>query len=458
MARQPREREHSNDRFTRRNFLQTTGAIASALAGVGAMGSAGAQAGRAINVVSEGADKTGGTPIDDVLHSAISSNTRIFFPPGTYRLNGFSADGLENVSFVGKKATLVPPEGSTGQLLALSGTNVSVEGFTFDYTAPSTAPMVSMQCTDGLELKNCDFVGQADVSGGGGSSGHQYHLLPAVTDPNGTGLVKNVTMADGTMSPSNRGGIWFGDNNQGTLVFDGLHMEKFANNSLYCYSSVGPVIVKNSFFRNNNVSGPRIGSNGTRILNTTIVSDGEVPTQAFTGGQTSRGIWIPDDCSDVLIQGCDFVMSGPYASSGIVYDAPNAGADVKNCRFEMDVESPAIEASVTASPITIDNVSVTGDAASEAAINVNGSAQVSDVCIQGQGNSCARAKSVPPHANGNPGGKSRGNGKGGKSNGGNGNGANGGNGNGRNGNGGNGNSGNGNGGKGNSGNGNWGGR
>ena len=433
MTRNPRGRENdaSDSELTRRSYLKFAGTAASGLAAIGVGGTAGAQDGRqTVNVVSAGADKTGETPIDDVLHSAVAENTRILFPPGTYRLNGFSADGLSNVSFVGKKATLVPPEGSTGNLLSLSGTNVTVEGFTFDYSAPSTAPMVTMVCTDGLVLKDCDFVGVADVSGGGGNSGHQYHFLPAITSPEGSGLVKNVSLADGAMSPSNRGGIWFGQNNLGTLTFDGLHMEKWANNSLYCYNSGGPVIVKNSYFRNNNVGGPRIGSNGTRVLDTTIVSDGEVPVQAFTGGQNSRGIWIPKACEDVLIEGCDFVMSGPYASAGIVYDAPGANADVKNCRFEMDVDQPAIECPVDGGPITINNVSVTGDGAGEGSINVSGRGQVSDVCIQGTGpgNSCKAASSRPPappgqqrkgKKGGKKGRKSRGGKKGGKAKGGN---------------------------------------
>jgi hypothetical protein len=407
MTRELRDHQNSAGSHSRRTFLKSATGVAAAFAGASAVGTAGARAGRRVNVVSEGADENGETPIDDVLQSAVASNTEIFFPPGTYRLNGFSADGLENVSFVGKKATLVPPDGSTSQLLALSGTNVSVEGFTFDYTAPSTAPMVTMRCTDGLELKNCEFVGVADVPGGGGSSGHQYHFLPSVTDPNGTGLVENVTMADGTMSPSNRGGIWFGQDNAGTLTFDGLHVEKFANNSLYCYTSAGPVIVKNSFFRNNNVGGPRIGSNGSRILDTTIVADGEVPVQAFTDGQTSRGIWIYSACDDVLVEGCDFTMSGPYAGGGIVYGAANANVDVKDCRFEMDVDRPAIDCPVDGGPITIEDVSVTGDAAGEGTINVNGRATVSDVCIEGTdgGNSCPGAKSMPPGPNGNAGKK-----------------------------------------------------
>ena len=382
MARDEKARERGQPRLNRRSYLKLASAAATAAVG-GAIGTAGAAYSNTVDIVQAGADNTGNQDIASVLNSVAGNDTMVEFPPGTYRLSGFSGS-FSNLALVGTDATIVPPNGSTSTIMSLSGANVTVEGFTFDYTASNTAPQMSMRCSDGLLLKDCDFVGVADVSGGSGSSSHQYHFFPAVTSSSGSGLIQNVSFADGSISPSNRGGIWFGQNNQGTLTFDGLHMEKWANNSLYCYNSGGPVIVKNSFFRNNNVSGPRIGSNGTRILDSTFVSDGWVPVQAFTGGRTSRGIWLPAACDDVLIQGCDFVMSGPYANSAIVYQSYNTNVDVKDCRFQMDVDRPAIDVRQGGAGLTIDGVSVTGSASSGNAIQLNGrsGSQISNVCVQ----------------------------------------------------------------------------
>jgi hypothetical protein len=385
MARDEKARERGQPRLDRRSYLKLAGAAATTAAVGGAVGTAGAaEYSKTVDIVQAGADNTGSTDIAPVLNSLAESGTKIEFPPGTYRLSGFSPGWLSNFALVGDDATIVPPAGMTSAIMSLSGRNVTVDGFTFDYTAPNTAPQMSMRCSDGLVLQNCEFVGQADVLGGSGSSSHEYHFFPAVTDASGSGLVKNVTMADGTMSPSNRGGIWFGQNNKGTLTFDGLHMEKWANNSLYCYTSAGPVIVKNSFFRNNNVAGPRIGSDGSRILDTTIVSDGWVPVQEFSGGRTSRGIWVLSACDDVLVQGCDFVMTGPYANRGIVCRDYDANVDVKDCRFVMDVDRSAVEMQQGGAGITVDGVSVTGQASSGHAIMLNGrnGSQVSNVCIQ----------------------------------------------------------------------------
>lgn len=277
-------------------------------------------AAHSVNIVDAGAQRDGSEFIDDVLSSVAADNTTVEFPPGTYKLRTFRPGPLSNFTLSGTGATLVPPAGSTDIVVGLLGQHVTLEGFTFDYSAENTAPQVIVRCSHGLTIQNCRFVGVADVWGGEGTSNHEYHLMPAVTHPDGNGLIRNVSLAAGSVSPSNRGGIWVSGESAGTLRFEHVHLEQWANNSLYIDESDGSVVVSGSRFVNNGVSGPRIASSNARVVDTEILSNGPVPRQGFTGDQKSRGLWIDDHPDTVRVEDCRFVMTGPSASDALVFE------------------------------------------------------------------------------------------------------------------------------------------
>lgn len=314
--------------MSRRTALKIATVSAASMAGIGAtrrLGTVGRPqanptARRTVNVVDAGAANDGSERIDDVLASIAADDTTIEFPPGTYKLGTFRPGPLSNFTLSGTDATLVPPAGSTDIIVGLLGQHVTVEGFTFDYTAPNTAPQVIVRCSHGLTIRDCRFDGVADVWGGRGRSNHEYHLMPAVTHPDGTGVVRNVSLADGSTSPSNRGGIWVSGESAGTLRFEDVVLRRWANNSLYVDRSDGTVVVSGARFVNNGVSGPRLGMANARVENTTVISDGQVPVQGFTGDQKSRGLWVDDQCQQVRVEDCRFVMTGPHASDAIVYE------------------------------------------------------------------------------------------------------------------------------------------
>ena len=348
--------ENSSSR-SRRSYIQLAGVTAAAL-GLGglALGIESAGGGhRTVDLVEEGADPTGEEQIDSTLDDVAGDDTTIELPEGTYLLESFRPGPLSNFSIVGEDATLIPPEGSTDVIVGLMGRDITLQGITFDYTAQDTAPQVIVRCSDGLTVEDCSFVGVADVTGGNGRSGHEYHLMPAVTHPDGEGIVRNVDLADGSASPSNRGGIWVSDDSAGRLRFENVHLERWANNSLYVGESEGTLEVIDSRFVNNDVSGPRIGARTATIRGTTVISDGWVPIQEFSGSRKSRGLWIDDACRDAVVEDCEFVMTGPYASDAIVFQdwsdssdrtgmfgefadrlLPNSCIEVRNCRFVMN--------------------------------------------------------------------------------------------------------------------------
>lgn len=348
----------SDSSHSRRAYLKLVGLTAAAV-GLGGLALGIEEAGgdhRTVDLVEEGADPTGQEPVDPTLEDVATDDTTVVLPEGTYRLESFRPRPLSNFTLRGHDATLVPPQGSTDVIVGLMGNDITIRGITFDYTAMNTAPQVIARCSDGLTIEDCEFVGVADVTGGNGRSGHEYHLMPSVTHPDGEGIVRNVSLADGSASPSNRGGIWVSGDSAGRLRFENVHLERWANNSLYVGESEGILEVVDSRFVNNDVGGPRIGAKTAEVKNSAVISDGWVPIQAFTDSRQSRGLWIDDACEQALVENCEFVMTGPYASDAIVFQdwsGSSSGGlrlfgeltkelssetciDVRNCRFVMN--------------------------------------------------------------------------------------------------------------------------
>lgn len=372
-------RAESDRSRSRRSYLKLAGLAATA-AGLGGVAWALEEGGRdhrQVNLADHGVDDTGEEPIDVALEDVAADDTTVRLPEGTYRLESFRPGRLSNFTLEGDDATLVPPQGSTDVIVGLLGSDITLRGFTFDYTAEHTAPQVIVRCSDGLTVEDCEFVGVADVPGSQGRSAHEYHLMPAVVHPTGEGVVRNVTLADGTTSPSNRGGIWVSGDSAGRLRFENVHLERWANNSLYVSESEGALEVVGSRFVNNDVGGPRIGATKATIRDTAVISDGWVPVQGFTGNRTSRGVWIDDACREATIEDCEFVMTGPYAGNAIVFQdwsnsrsrswllqevatwlASDTRIEVRNCRFRLGEGLHAVRHASRGATVTTHDINV----------------------------------------------------------------------------------------------------
>jgi hypothetical protein len=321
-----------------------------------------------IDVQELGADPSGSEPLDDLLQNVAADDTHLFFPEGRYRLGELSGE-FENLVLEGTEATIVPDDRSTlWRLLDVRGSRNVVDGFVFDYRDAEVPPEISIRGADGWAFRNCLFRGvqNTNLRQRGG-----FALLPAVTSEHGTGTIENVYMQDGSAPPSGgdtRGGIWFGPNNKGTLHIDGVWMEAWAENTIYGHNTPGEVIIENSFFRNTNVAGTRIGGN-TTLRNNTYVKTGPVPKQTHPNrnGEFMRGVWITGgrrefgSSGSVVIENCDFhFTNGDSTGPSIVQPAAIDGdLTIRNCHIRQDTDRAIwIDAPTNVSFV---NVHITGE-------------------------------------------------------------------------------------------------
>lgn len=322
-----------------------------------------------IDVTEVGADASGESLIDDVLEDVAADGAHLVLPEGEYKLGKFIGS-FTGLTIEGRGARIVPESRSSiRRLLDISGPDNVVEGLTFDYRNVDLPPTVGMRGPDGWKFRNNTFRGvqKTDLPESG-----RYAFYPEVTDDEGTGLIRNVYMHDGSARPDSadtRGGIWFGPNNQGTIHIDGIWMEYWAENTIYAHNSPGQVLIENSFFRNTNVAGTRVGGN-TILRNNTYVKTGPVPRQGWQPpgqGKTMRGVWISGghrpygSSGSVLIEDCDFIfLDEENGSSAIVLGYEIDGnLTIRNCRFRQDFrQAIAVQAP---SEVVLDNIHITGN-------------------------------------------------------------------------------------------------
>lgn len=330
--------------------------------------------GPSIDVVEAGADPSGDEPIDDVLADVADDGRRLFFPEGTYLLDGFAGQ-FEDLTLLGDGASIVPRDRETVEtLLEVRGPDNAVIGLTFDYRDVEIPPVIRIAGPDGWRFVDCTFLGMQDT---GLDEGGKFCFYPEVTDVDGYGLVRRIGMQDGAAppgEPDTRGGIWFGPNNEGTIHIDRIWMEGWAENTIYCHNSAGPVVIENSFFRNTNVAGTRVGGR-TILRNNTYVKDDDVPRQGWRPegqGQLMRGIWISGGDSEygsrgsVLIEDCDFVFVDEQHGGQAIASAYELDGEItiRNCRIRQDFGNAIRVREGT--PVILDDVSITGDTDDEA--------------------------------------------------------------------------------------------
>lgn len=344
-----------------------------------------------VNLPSEGADPTGGVPIDDILATHATDGTLVFLPQGRYLLeDGLTLGADTRLAIVGDDATIVPPAGYTDPMLAFGYpepvTAVTVRGVTFDFTASDTgARPIFANATDRIHLADVTVRGEIDTN--------RDQIRIDVTDPAGTGLVERLSLPDGAKPGSNVTGCEVGDGNRGDLEFVDCHIEGFTDNGLYADPPEGSVTVDGGFYRNNGIASVRIQSSESSVVrNVHVVCD-----DAVSGYDNMRGIRLRSGES-LLVEDCVVDMLAVSGSDGAVtFASALESATVRNCRLRIDadgvnairVKSPDDDSgpAATSGPFRCHNVSVTGTAATGAAIlasNRDG-CQFRDLCVHQSG-------------------------------------------------------------------------
>jgi hypothetical protein len=366
----------------RRSYLGLAGAAVASVAGLSAAGEA--SAATRVDVVEAGADPNGDTPVNDVIEREHGDGVELYFPPGEYLLDPISLSG-SNWALVGDDATLLVPGDVDRTYLSLSGDGWRMEGFTVDLTADGAAPVNYPRGTN-WTMRDVEFVGRMDDPDYRSDSDL---FFPAVESSGATGLMENVVATDGSADPdgsSNRGLMWLGQNNQGTLTFRGCHFSNWANNTLYAANSAGRIVIEDCLFENTNV-GVRIGGN-TVVRDCTWKQDGPVPAQRWSGDANGRGLWINSNQyvpGEILVEGCEFIMTGPDATSALLASNRVDRVSVRDTRIEQHNGQAAVELPGTG-PLEVEQVVVTGDSTG-AAIDITDrdDSTLTGLCVQKPG-------------------------------------------------------------------------
>lgn len=365
------------EKMNRRSVLRAAGASVATATGLTVANPIGAtdQYSNTINIVEDfGADNTGKESINEELDAAIDDDTKVIFPEGTYWIDdSYENHELNNVALVGHgDATLVPTDGNTEGFLWLWGDRVRFENFTIDYTAANTKVTMRMWCSDGLVMRNVQFKGVSDID-----DGQNFRFIPAVTNPDGSGLVENVHWDDGTVDNLLQGGVWVSVGHAGDLTFRNCSWERWANNALYgsgpgaSWGSNGAVKVERCYFRNNNVSSIRLGTPGSYVEDCIIVIDESKngPPQLYPdrgGVIIARAVWLWYEF-DGSVRNCDIKIDHPNGH-GIVDHQLTAGGRIENTRVRLAEDSPAGDQFLRAvwfsspgEPWSVEGLNVTGD-------------------------------------------------------------------------------------------------
>jgi hypothetical protein len=376
------------------------GASAAVLGGLGVSGTAVAidRYGTVVDLVDDfGADPTGEEPINEDLHEAVSDDTKVIFPEGTYRVgdNGFHrwdfGQGIEgervsNVALVGDgDVTLVPDAEIDDFIFAIWGDDVHIEGFHINETPEDTAVGLSHLCEDRLVVRNISFEGVSDTEGA------LTKLGPAVTDPDGKAVVEDFHIPDGSTDYTDHTAVWVFPDHAGDIHFNRCSIQGMSDNALYGSppgmpgGGGGSVRVENSYFKNNNVTAIRLGTPGSYAKNCTVVTEeGEIPPNPW-GAITSRAGWVW------------YNFDGYYENIDVIHDHPNGegildhddetrdlALEVRNCRFELNNDSshairfadPGVET------LSLQNVHVTGEAGDGAAVGLgNCEVDANNLCL-----------------------------------------------------------------------------
>jgi hypothetical protein len=319
-----------------------------------------------VDVVADaGADPDAGQSILPVLEREGGDDTLVYFPPGEYLMDEiWEVPAFEHLGVVGEDATIVPRLGDFGYLFVLgfshrSASDLRFEGIDFDFTAEDTAPRpLQAQVDDGLT------VADVSVKGVGGTARFD------VTEPDGEGVVRNLSMPDGGREP-NPVGVLVGPANQGLVRFEDCHVSGFPGNGLYASPSNGPIEVDGGLFENNGIASVRVSSPAT-VRDVTVRCD-----EAPSGFRNMRGIRLRHGES-ITVENCRIVMRDlTYTDGGLVIEPMMESATIRDVEIDCSVDDvPAVHVKMprhgnAAAEIDLENVAITGDAAGGSAVQIS---------------------------------------------------------------------------------------
>jgi hypothetical protein len=335
----------------RRAFLEAAGVTG--IAGVGTV-SGRTSTGRAVDestfgtvvdAAAEGADPTGEEPVNDVFEEFAGDDTLLQFEPGTYLIDYFRVGEFDRFGVVGSgedPARFVPAAGDCrgGHPWVHFGNvdSLHLENLLFDFREASSGGPIHLFLHGDSTLRDVRCLG---------SCSNQIAMVKVeVRDPDGSARIENL-LARNVGDNHSLTGVFVAQNHAGDLLLEECTLERFSDNGLYASAPGGPdgndgrVRVVGGTYRNNNVSGLRLGTTGSRIADATVVVDDETPGW---GELNARGIRLRNKSGQV-IEGCDITFGAAAADSfgAIAFHPANGGALIRDTTITIDRPSvPAV--------------------------------------------------------------------------------------------------------------------
>nr|WP_233341104.1 right-handed parallel beta-helix repeat-containing protein [Haloprofundus sp. MHR1] len=264
----------------------------------------------------------------------------------------------------GPGATIRVDDPEMSRALTFVGTERAVvENVTFDFSEPGVGPRaIGATVPDGLLVEDVRVTGRID----------RLERPPAslmwfnVTTPEGTGVVRNLRMADGCIYESGtqqqhnyRIGVNVEADHEGTLRLQDCEVSGFVDNGVYAKSSgPGRTIIEGGQFENNGNGNIRLGAgeHGDDVVrDANVVLDGEHVDH------TGCGIWAQE--GRPRIEGCTITATNWENDLLRVSE----GATVRDTVIESDASSRAIKVSgEREDEVLMDNVVIRDSGSGEA--------------------------------------------------------------------------------------------
>ncbi|WP_311173545.1 right-handed parallel beta-helix repeat-containing protein, partial [Halobellus ordinarius] len=402
----------------RRGYLKMAGAaVATVAATTGTVASAagatrrGIEFDRVVDAVDDlGLDSTGGTAVNDQLESALTEGTLVRFPEGEYKFDDTLFLEADRVGFLGEgDARFRPTDGFSDLLITYVDPpdEVLFENIDIDMRADGTTTGLRIFCRNHFHIQDTEFLGRGLTH----DSGQVSAFILGVASESGRGVLRNAvakkgSRIDGYAGGNGRIGIWVGWSNKGTVRIENCDFREFGNNGTYTSRTPGQVEIVNSYFLNNNAANVRIGGEGSYVENCTIEFDMEKYTGPELGDLSSgfglRGIHIDQG---VQLEGAESIPAGaevrdcevigrnaPFGIALVNLSPQGRSLTLKNTRLKVDIDKmwavrrgrPGAIAwrEYQRTPpephwIRMENVSITGSAASRETIRLVGA----DGCV-----------------------------------------------------------------------------
>ncbi|UPW00816.1 hypothetical protein M0R88_01620 [Halorussus gelatinilyticus] len=203
-----------------------------------------------------------------------------------------------------------------------------LENKIYDVTADGAAVKIYAEGTDWVIR---------DVGIRGVGNGDGYTVGANVTASDGTGLIENVYLGDGSASNSGRVGIYVFDGHSGNVTIRDCNVQSFSDNGIYgsypgnSSGGQGTVQIENCYARNNNISQYRLGTDGSYVRDSVAHVDADVPDAG--GAENARGVWVRRD-GTVDVENSDVLLEHEDSTHCVIEGDGNGQANVIDSQVE----------------------------------------------------------------------------------------------------------------------------